>query len=456
MVRKFIILLLILTDVIWGQINYSGDSYLEYSIDNKSKKTYFEDWTNVSFGYDKIEFNIEYQLHLPPQKYSLDKEGQGIYQRSVRYTTENLKFIIVNFYTMLGSGLTFRSFKNKQLRWDNDIDGVYLNFDNSFFDMKFFGGKIRDLSGDRHGPVAGAEIKLIKFENFNTGFTYVVLGEEKNNQKKWGSIYTKLNFPFGDIYAEIAQKEKFDKNHAVYLSGSFFIKDFIITTEYKDYKGFDITEGATYNTPPTVVKEHEFTLLNRHQRVLNANNEKGYLAEMSYPFFEDNLITFVYSRTDNQKNNLLYEEIFSKVDITLFDKYDVHIAGGKQEDLEARYLNFVVNTTIPLYGNYSLKLDFEHQHEKISLTKRQFYSQLYSLSLMKSPFLTLSLIDEITTDQFSDRKNWFGVQLDMNIIENTDITIFAGNRRKGKICSGGVCVVKPEFKGVEILLTNRF
>jgi hypothetical protein len=42
------------------------------------------------------------------------------------------------------------------------------------------------------------------------------------------------------------------------------------------------------------------------------------------------------------------------------------------------------------------------------------------------------------------------------VSEDLDLSIFAGRRRQGKICIGGVCVVKPELEGAEITLAARF
>jgi hypothetical protein len=86
-----------------------------------------------------------------------------------------------------------------------------------------------------------------------------------------------------------------------------------------------------------------------------------------------------------------------------------------------------------------------------------YYSQLYELTLARAskPRAAVSLIFERTTSQISDRKFWFGTQINWTFYESNEITFFAGNRKAGKICAGGICVNKPEFSGIELTFTSK-
>ena len=138
------------------------------------------------------------------------------------------------------------------------------------------------------------------------------------------------------------------------------------------------------------------------------------------------------------------------------DDWNLVGGSGEQKDLEARYLNFLGSVKCNVSDYNSIKFIYEHQHAKIRLTDRQFYNLAFALSFAHSPIFTISILGERTTDQVSDKKFWVGGQLDVNFLENFDLTIFGGTRRKGKICAGGVCIVRPEFEGVEFTLINRF
>jgi hypothetical protein len=99
---------------------------------------------------------------------------------------------------------------------------------------------------------------------------------------------------------------------------------------------------------------------------------------------------------------------------------------------------------------------FEHQHVTIQYNDRQFYNQLYTISLERSPRFTISMMGEISTDQESENDLWLGGQLDIHFLDDFDLTIFGGSRREGKVCVGGICVFRPKFEGIELRLINRF
>jgi len=70
--------------------------------------------------------------------------------------------------------------------------------------------------------------------------------------------------------------------------------------------------------------------------------------------------------------------------------------------------------------------------------------------------LTPSVAAERTTEQFLSRQYWFGFHSNIRLSVKYDLTVFIGNCRKGKYCAGGVCVQKPEFRGIELTGLARF
>jgi len=108
--------------------------------------------------------------------------------------------------------------------------------------------------------------------------------------------------------------------------------------EYKDYDQFNLTERTinkdpsselTYNNAPAVAREHLYTLMNRHQLVQNANDEKGYLVELTYSFRDAAVFTLSHSKTDNQKDLLVYQEYYGQIEWD--PSYHVNIVGGVGE-----------------------------------------------------------------------------------------------------------------------------
>ncbi len=453
-----------------AQLYLQGNSYLEYAVDRETDENYFEDWTDLSLRYQNWRLGARYEFHLPPQVYSQDSTGQGVSQRFLEYRKQNLTVTLGNFYALLGRGLVLRAFDNRMLRWDTNIDGAKFEYYHDKFDLKVLGGRMRDRRGRRHSVMQGGSLRLKPVYLFDIGGTFLTRRLETSERVYWGSGFATVNSDWGSLYFERAFKnypDRFAKGKAYYLSGNFFWDAFTALVEYRYYEHFNLTETLvsknppselTFNNPPSVVREHLYMLMNRHQHVMNANDEKGYLVELTYSVGEAGVLTLNHSRTRSLRPSVgeLYREYYGQFEYDPSSSLGLVAGAGEQKDAEARYLNFVGTMKLGLSTYNSLKAIFEHQHVKILLTDRQFYNQALSLSFDRTPYFTVSLLTERTTEQFSEQDFWVGGQLDVHFLENFDLSIFGGERREGKVCLGGVCIYRPEFEGVELRLINRF
>ena len=451
-----------------AQIELSGNNYLEYSNDVDLDTVYFEDWTDLSLGYKNWRLGVRYEFHLPPQPYSQDSVGQGISQRFLEYKKDGLTFTIGNFYSLFGRGLVLRSFENRMLRWDTNIDGVKFEYYHDFIDFQILGGTPRDRRGRRREVLQGGTFTLKPLQMVYLGSSYVTSDLQSHGRVHWGAVHAGLNFDWGNFYAERAFKDFPDselEGEAFYGMGNLFWGPFTALVEYKDYDQYDLTERTseknppselTYNNPPAVCREHLFTLMNRHQLVQNANDEKGYLVELTYTYQDALVLTVNHSKTENHQGLMLYHEYFGQLEWD--PSYTLNFAGGagEQKDPEARYLNLVGTAKYGFSDYYSAKMIIEHQHVTIQYNDRQFYNQMYTFSFDRSPRFTISVLGERSTDQETDKDLWLGGQLDIHFLDDFDLTIFGGARREGKVCIGGVCVFRPEFEGIELRLINRF
>jgi len=452
--------ILSLAPELFGQFQLQGNLYTEYSVDREYKKRYFENWTDFYLKKDEWRVGFRYEIHTPPYAFSQQEPGQGIYQRFIEYKNGGFTGTVGNFYAILGRGLVLRSYENRNLRWDTNLDGLKFDFKHTYADILLLGGRMRDLTGKRYDEsIQGGEVRVKPFRQWHVGTTYMVTTLTGRGEMQTGSAFTQLNFKNVKFYTEYAMNDHPDrpkKGRAAYASGNLLIESFSLSAEVKDYRHFRLEEGLVYNNPPTVVREHLFALLNRHQLVQDANDEQGFLLEASYPVVGTGILTLNYNYTRNHDRLKLYQEMYGQFEWDYPEDWQWIWAAGREEDLEARYLNFVHSASWHFAEHDAVKVILEHQHSKIKLTDRQFYSQMVTLSYSRSPKYTISLIGERSTDQTSDKKFWGGVQADWNVYGKTDLTIFAGSRREGKICAGGVCVQKPEFKGVEVTLSAKW
>jgi hypothetical protein len=456
-----------------------GSNTLEFAVESHgdSIQRPFEDWCDVSLRYGFFSANLGYELHLPPPRWSFDTSGQGLYRRSLSFAWQGLTITAGTQYAMFGKGLTLRSYANRPLRWDTNLDGVGLNFTSTKIDVKLLGGRMRDLSGKRLEPLLGGELQVRPLDLLSAGLTYAITRGLSGDDVHWGSLSSSLRLPFGDIYGEFAgrnflQPERIHSwgrsglnglladGRAFYGESNLFLGELSLLAEYKYYQDFDLSEGVSLNNPPTVAHEHLFALMNRKQLVQNANNEQGVFLEATYPPFDDHILTASFSRTNTLSSELAYQDIYLQYEAPIPANVEWIIGAGRQDDPEARHLNAVAHSTITLTETYSLKAIFEHQHSKVSLTQQKYYSQRASLSVARAPDLTVTVEGEhlrnVDLSGGTVSSFWYGAQLDWHLFERNDLSLFVGSRKGGKICSSGICVYKPEFRGVSLSLSTIF
>jgi hypothetical protein len=456
-----------------------GGNQLEFAAESADDSLAhpFEDWCDLSLGYGYLSANLGYELHLPAPRWSFDTTGQGLYRRSLTFSYKSLTLTAGTQYAMLGKGLTLRSYANRPLRWDTNLDGVSLGFASDKLDVKVVGGRMRDLRGIRLAPLQAGELQVRPLKIWSAGVTGVLSQNQAGGGTHWGSLYSSLRLPLGNIYGEFAGRDFLKTEHldswrrsglngvlaggrAFYSEANLFVADFSLLAEYKYYRDFDLNQGVSLNNPPMVAREHLFTLMNRKQLVQNAGNEKGVFLEATYPPFADQILTASYSRTTTLNSELAYQDIYLQYEAPMPAIVEWIVGLGRQDDPEARHLNAVAHAIVTLSPRYSLTASFEHQHSRIFLTEQKYYSQRAVLSLARAPDLTMSIEGEHqrAVNQAGRKVSslWYGAQLDWHLLERNDLSLFVGSRKSGKICSSGICVYKPEFRGVSLALTTLF
>jgi len=491
MINKFFLLWIFLFSLPAMSISQkiSGNIHTEYSAAKKAQSRYFENWSDFALSKGGFRLGGRFAFHEPPASFSQQDTTWGLVQRFLNYQHGGLSITAGNFYGLLGRGLVLRSFDNRTLRWDSNIDGLKVDYRSQVVDAKILAGRPRKTrlnvaelkkkkpraAGEKLPAIYGGEVKLKPIDLLHLGGTYLYTAGDKQHARGYSraSLFGKMNFDIASLYCEYAVLPYPASYHlsdgtALYFAGNLFLGDLNITGEFKSYKNFAFYDGLL-NNPPTVTREHLFTLLNRHQLVQNANDEKGYLVEMNYPVAESGVATAGYCITRDSLQNTVYQEWYGQFEMDEFLGGEWLWAAGRQKEYMRSYLNFVANATYGITDYYSIKVILEHMHARDEATQpdRMYYDQLITIGLSRAPKWTLSFLGEHSTDQTVDEHYvpgqaktkhfyWAGGQLDVNVYKNIDLSVFGGTRRQGKICIGGVCVVKPELQGVEVTLIGRF
>src|SRR5262249_17723495 len=121
------------------------------------------------------------------------------------------------------------------------------------------------------------------------------------------------------LYAEYAQLDRSweqwwqftmgdEAPHAFYAASNLLWGPFTLAAEWKDYRRFRLG----FNDPPSLVREHGFTLLNRATHVLDAESEHGYQLEAAWSLPRWGALTVNQTRSDGTPVNreLRFEETY--------------------------------------------------------------------------------------------------------------------------------------------------
>jgi hypothetical protein len=446
----------------------SASNQLEYSLDRKNKEDIFHDWFDLNWTYDFYNLGLRYEAHQP------DDWGETYQELSYRYfqlSSEFIELTFGNYYAMFGRGLILRSYENRDLRHDNNLDGVKGILDLDGHALTLLWGTPRGKYERINDPLFGADAKI-------TASDWITLGGSYLRTDITGVGFFQLYggnlgfaFPHLDFYAEYARKnnpsEKFEEKdgNGFYLSSNLYWSGFALSLEYKDYERFEFTHGeVTYNNPPSLVKEHAYTLLNRHSYVLKLHDEKGFQVQAFSSPSEELSLVANYSYTTDHKDKLIFSEIYAEAEYDYQDLATIKTGFSRMENKKEAGLPYILSPIFDLtyYLSEQNSIAFLWEHLWISQYDGDvtYYDQIISLSLSHSPFISLTFAHERTTQwktkAWSGKKSWFITTLDLALSEKHNLSLSFGSRRAGKVCSGGVCTQRPALDGGEIKLLSQF
>ncbi|KPK77050.1 MAG: hypothetical protein AMJ89_03120 [candidate division Zixibacteria bacterium SM23_73] len=446
----------------------SASNQLEYSLDRKNHQDIFHNWFDFNWTYDLYDVGLRYEAHQPDD---LGKTYQELSYRYFDLSGEFLKLTVGNYYVMFGRGLILRSYENRDLRHDNNLEGIKGTIDLDGFDLTLLGGTPKGRYERINDPLHAVDGSIAFFDWMSLGGSYL-----RTNITDFGFVRlyggnATLTFPHLDLYGEFARKdnpaERFIEKDGdgIYLSSNIYYTGFGVSLEYKDYERFDFTNrDVTYNNPPSLTKEHLYSLLNRHAYILNLYDERGFQVQTTSTPHEKLSLLANYSYTTDHKDKMIFSEIYGEAE---YDYKDLAtIKGGfsrmenKQVEGSPYYLAPVFDLTYYLSGQTSIAFVLEHLWTNKYDGDLTYYDQIISLGLSHSPIISLTFTHERTTEwktrDWSGKKRWFVTTLGLSLGEKHNLSLSIGSRRAGKVCSGGVCTARPALDGWELKLLSQF
>ena len=283
------------------------------------EKMLLNGYANIIYTKGKFTAGIRYESYLNGlQGYPAGYKGTGIPYRFATYKSDNLEVTVGSFYEQFGSGLTLRTYEERNLGLDNALDGIRLKIEPiKGLYLKGLVGKQREYFTTGPGLVRGFDGELQLNEAFKQladkktivtiGGSFVskfqtdddptlVLPENvgnsagrfsvaRNNFQMNGEYAYKINDPsadnglnykYGD--AALLQAGYAVKGFALSLSGSR-----IDNMSYRSDRNASLT-NLLINYIPALPKQQTYSLLAFYPYASQSRGEMEFSSEVKYVF----------------------------------------------------------------------------------------------------------------------------------------------------------------------------
>ena len=470
-VFSLIILFLLFSPISRAErVTISGSNQLEFSLQRNKYPAWrsFECWSEIIANYKWYNFGLRLEQHLPSDK---DSVWVDLTLKYIQMQRWDFDITFGDYYTTFGKGLLLRSYEQRELRYDNNLEGAKINWSKKILNLIFIWGRGMGEQRERREPLIGSDLKVDVSHWLKLGTSYLNTKPKDIGRMQLLGVNGEILISHLNLYAELAQKYNPQrsfmptKGKEVYLSSNIYSAGWGLSLEYKDYKDLDFSDGdLIYNQPPNLTKEHLYVLLNRNSHVLDPTDEKGFQAELNCSPLDRSNLVLNYSLTQNHQNKSLFREIYLQTEYGFPNRAQVKSALGyrkSKEELGKPNRTFLASDITYYLGlSNSINFTLEHLFSKndgsgTPYSLVQFYEQIISLSFSHSPSYSITLSHERTTEHLR-KKSWFLVSFDFNLNQKNNLSLNLGSRRAGKVCYGGMCTYKPELEGIQARLLTHF
>lgn len=451
--------------------SFQAANRLEYRLALPQKVASFRDWLDVDYYLG--DFLTGFRFEQTQISTSADA-NRAFSQRFFEYGHDGLRLRVGNFYKRLGRGLLFHAFELQKISLnrveqnfvvDRNVDGLLLDWQDSKFSATLLTGRPKWLFAK--SGVQAADFSLQPVQSLSLGMTFLRVDNPDNpveaqRKTEFFSPRLELFLNRGGIYAEYAHRQGSGKGsekeaRAIYLGSNFSFGRLGLSVEFKDYRHF----FTGLNNPPTLVKEHSFTLLNRHSHQVNLNDEVGWQSEIVFSTGQNSTVVLNYSRAENHARE--FSSLFEEKYLEYWQAFDSGIALRGAVDAsrdrligDDRRWTGVVESDFPLGTGRSVTAFFQAQRIHNLFAGKDFENLLLGFGGNQAGVFSLYFQWEHTTNRLETRRDWFSLNLNVKMGATHDIFLTVGQQRAGLACASGQCRFVPEFRGVELRLNSRF
>ncbi len=429
---------------------------------------------------------------LDPSKFGASQEG--IRKRWFEAKTKDWSVRVGNVYASFGRGLALQIYEDQGIDFDNPLDGASG-------EARFGPANLQFIAGtNSYGPAAmvlkGGHVGFDLPGGFKTGFHGVWSdyldtsgGARTGGDRLYGGLLEKSLGTGFDWYGEYVVRDErtaegtsagVPQGHASYTSVNLSLGPAQFLGEFKDLLRFDLPQIKRDNTtlqtwvnPPTAVRQHATTLLNRGSHVANIRlaDEEGGLAETYINVTEKTRLTGSFSRSLAHHSYQPAWEAYGELEQHVGETTDLVFRADQTQETVLEVtdgvftgrITYSASLVAPITDEWSFDTTFETQSIRESHTLTQDFrypldtnDQVAILTVSKAPNLSWAVTGEWTNDQRENRQTWLWLEWDLQLGTRHHLVVGGGSLRGGQVCSGGVCKIVDPFQGGSLELQTTF
>ncbi len=501
-----------------NSVYYTPDKKI-YNEDNARPEDHFgsNNYLKVDYSNGRFSAGIQMNAYLPVLVgYNDLADGYKFYlaTKYVQWRDKNFEVLVGDIYDQYGNGLIFRSYEDRQLGFNNSVEGVRAGYNfGRYVTLKGMYGRPRLYTDYSNSWVRGADLSVSLADIMNvSAITFSLEGSYVNRFQNLKQIPSDLDWFTQEFMDENGIKPNLNmysgrlnfgwnglslRGEYVHKSSDVYNDSFATKKGWAalgevgyNYKTFSVMgtfralrymgtqidifgsgTGNAINYLPALTRQYTYMLANINPYIVKPVGEIGGQVDVGYSYrsksnryrywnFHANFSTF-YSFEEEMvdtKRQLYWRDINVDIERQWNKKWKTLLFYSYQDNMEHQAHVFVGDVTHKF--NRKMALRFELQY-LLSGDKREEWDGEYSFGDWVAGLVEFSLAPHwsfYVQDMYNlgySKTHYYngGFSYTYN---RTRVQLGYGRNRAGYICSGGACRYSPAYTGVNLVLTSSF
>lgn len=478
---KQVIVLIIIAfsiSIFAADFSMNGMNEIEYiyKTAKDSLNHFFEDEFSFRMNYDNFTFGMKFIAELPAyndfekiEHLNNDDISYRWDERFLSYRNENLYILGGNFEENFGTGIILRAYEDEDFDIDNRLEGGIVKYNSNLFNITALYGTLNNENRPQKNDLAyGIDLESSIFNNSlqisGSAASYRHIHDVGNRYSHLQVLGGRASYFYNwfDIYVEAASLEE-EKTEleaktgtAYYGNINTYFDKYSFSAGYKSYQNFDFR----MNDLPT---------LNHSGEPLSENldagyDEIGFMGEFRYNPNYDNELLLNYSEGWNKDKTIQISDFYTEFHHD-FGNWSLTASYEQIEKMEEPISLWNKEMTPALASDLMLyekpvyvKFEYKFYDKKHANDKNKYYEPLLQADFEIGK-IGISLISQFHYDNIShiaENEVWLGAEIASDIGEDTQIKLFGGKEKGGKICRNGTCRYQSAFEGIRLELITNF